>query len=670
MEGLTETTLTNKNRLDYYKRLNLVQLAKDLYAYKIDTKGSYSQNDHQLESVYKHYTYLKMYQSALVGRDDSQANVILVRKNTEGAYFYTNVTVPGDEGTIIDFIAHRNQLDLKNEQDLAKIVEIISSYIGEAVPAAALSYIPEKQELQDRNAQVARYFKLLPEFSHPEYLLSRGIEKRVLDAAEFKGRICNSVFKDKKGNQHINIAFPVVDKEDNLCGVEYKNISQSGLQAESNSVLWRSNLVNPDKSVEAFVIGESAIDLISYAQIKEVIGKNFLFITHAGDLNKTQIRAIQYLVDQHSPKRLILTEKKDISGYQYDIMLVGALNKPANGALEIENDFRAELNIINKVKAELVLSFSFSTFKEGEVLGNKILADFSKHNHDPSQPIFNTGPGAITYGKHSASISIEYQISKLNMQKALEIVAHYRGMGDFITIDKPNGANTAGNQVQDWNELLMTDMEISYEDIPGLMYDFKNANAEENKISKSPVLKPVELVQLFIENWDKGISDVQEEAVNAGVSIDVISYMIAKHQLIAFNNFIEAVQRVYDLDFVGFREFEEFKSFIADNEDRFKEIVVSKKLELQHLENDLTIVKKQLKTEGDELQITEYQELMEKKSSLESSVKVSRKAVGTYNEYLDAKYFNELTEIVSAKAKKVWDKTVRESMSDFRMVNI
>ena len=91
-KGLTEHKLTNKQILDNYKRLNLVQVAKDLYAYKIDTKGSYSKNDSNSELVYKHYTNLKMYQSADIGNDEKQANVILVRKNESGEYFYTNVT--------------------------------------------------------------------------------------------------------------------------------------------------------------------------------------------------------------------------------------------------------------------------------------------------------------------------------------------------------------------------------------------------------------------------------------------------------------------------------------------------------------------------------------------------------------------------------------------------
>ena len=666
-KGLTEHKLTNKQILDNYKRLNLVQVAKDLYAYKIDTKGSYSKNDSNSELVYKHYTNLKMYQSADIGNDEKQANVILVRKNESGEYFYTNVTASGDQGTIIDFIANRSQLDSRNEEDLAKIAKIVSSYSGEPLSQNVLSaYVSVKQKPKDRNAQVARYFKLLPAFNRPEYLLSRGIEQRTFDADEFKGRILNSVFKDKKGSQHVNIAFPLVDKEDNLCGIEYKNISSGGLQADSDSILWRSNLVNPDVPVEAFVIGEAAIDVISYAQIKKLIGKNFLLITHAGNLHKPQIETIQYLIDQHSPKRLILAEDRDAAGYRYDIMLMGALNRPSGRMVNPENDLKAEINIIDKFKARLVLNIAFSDLNVGKTLVNTIIADFTKQNKDPLQPIFRTEPDRVTYGNNFASISIEYHVSELNMKNAFEIVAKHRGVNDFIHIDKPDGENLNGNKITDWNEFLMTENKIHQDDIPGLMYKFKNVNSDESNILRSNVFKPNELVQLFNENWDRGISQVQEAAVHAGVSIDVISHLIAKHQLIAFNNFTEAVQRVYDLDFVGYKEFESFKDFIADNEDRFKEIVVNKKAELVNLENELMIVRRQLRLEGDDLQMQDYQELMEKKISLEDAVKLGKKSLGTYNEYLDAKFYNELAEAVSAKAKKVWDKTVKETMSDLQ----
>jgi hypothetical protein len=666
-KALITQELTNKKILDSYKRLNLVQVAKDLYGYKIDTKGSHSQNDSNLEPVYKHYTNLKMYQSAFGGTDDKQTNVILVRKNISGEYFYTNVTAPRDQGTIIEFIANRNQLDIRNKEDLAKILTIISSYNGDPISLEPLPvYVPFEQEPKERNAQVARYFKLLPAFNSPEYLLSRGIEKSTLDADEFKGRICNNVIKDRKGNQHVNIAFPIVDKEDNLCGIEYKNITLSGLQADSDSILWRSNLVNPDIPVEGFVIGENAIDVISYAQIQKLIGKNFLLLTHAGALHKPQINAIQYLIDLHAPKKLILAEDKDTEGYRNDIMLMGALNRPFEGKVHFENDFKAGINITDKVKATLILSFAFSNINDGETLVNQIIADFTKHNHDPLQPVFKAGPENVTYGNYTAGISIEFHVSELNMQKVLEIVTKHRGMSDFIAIDKPEGANLDGNKITDWNEFLMTKKEIRKDDMPALMYKYKNTNVAENNILKSNAFKPSELVQLFIENWDKGIAEVQEDAVNAGVNIDVISYLIAKHQLIAFNNFTEAVQRVFDLDFVGYKEFENFKNFIADNEDKFKEIVFNKKSDLQSLENELMMVKKQLRIEGDELEIDDYQKLMEEKTALENSVKLGKKSLGTHNEYLDAKYYNELTEIVLAKAKKVWDKTVRESMDNFQ----
>jgi len=350
--------------------------------------------------------------------------------------------------------------------------------------------------------------------------------------------------------------------------------------------------------------------------------------------------------------------------------LVGDENKSVGGGGHLENDFKAEVNIVDKVNAVLVLNISFANINDGKILVNHIISDFTEHNPDPSRPIFKTGPGNVTYGNHTASISVEYRVSELNMRKASEIVDRHRDMKGYITIDKPNGVNLEGNQIKDWNEFLMTEKEIHEYDIPGLMYKFKNENSDEYNTSLSYAFKPQELVQLFIEHWDKGINEVQEAAVEAGVNIDVISHTIAKHQLIAFNNFIEAVERVYDLDFVGFKEFEDFKRFIAENEDRYKDIVINKKTELNHLENDLILIKKQLKTEGDELGINDYQKLMERMISLESSVKDGKKSLGAHNEYLDVKLFNDLTEIVSAKAKRVWDKTVREASGDYHTMQV
>jgi hypothetical protein len=176
------------------------------------------------------------------------ADKISIRKDIDGHYVYYSFREPGDHGTILDFVMRRQD---KNFGEARKTLRI---YVGVASgPSALPIYEHLEPSLRfDRNA-VQKAWSAAKDLRWHDYLeQERCLPRKLLLSARFKG-----LRVDTRGN----VLFPHYDAE-GLCGFEKRNRRFKGFADLGEKGLWLSACAPGDR---ALIIGESAIDCISYA---------------------------------------------------------------------------------------------------------------------------------------------------------------------------------------------------------------------------------------------------------------------------------------------------------------------------------------------------------------------------------------------------------------------
>ena len=197
---------------------------------------------------YQYDSFISSRNSAVL-RDDS-GDKIIVATDTDGHGIYFSVRDDNDNGTIIDFIQNRSNLNLGEiRKELRNWLKKPSLQPYKEAP------INKPQPITKERLKVilaASNFKVVEE--HP-YLERRGIKKSIQKSDLFLGTIAI----DERGNA----IFPHYDR-DGLTGYSIKNTNFTGFSSGGTKTLWQSNKSESDRSL---VITESAIDAMSYHQL-------------------------------------------------------------------------------------------------------------------------------------------------------------------------------------------------------------------------------------------------------------------------------------------------------------------------------------------------------------------------------------------------------------------
>src|SRR6266700_152596 len=171
---------------------------------------------------------------------------IVVKRNRNGHYVFFSVRDDTDNGTIIDFLQHRQKLSL------GAVRQALRPWIGK--PAVGLSAFPHLEPTsQDRMGAESHYRRMTKVLRHPYLEHERGLPAAVLASRRFAGR----VRMDTRGNA----VFPHFDRE-GLCGYEIKNTGFTGFAAGGAKGLWFSHTGPDDRRL---ILTESAIDALSHA---------------------------------------------------------------------------------------------------------------------------------------------------------------------------------------------------------------------------------------------------------------------------------------------------------------------------------------------------------------------------------------------------------------------
>ena len=187
----------------------------------------------------------------------SNSDKVVIAKASDQHWIYFSVHDDNDNGSIIDFVQNRQGLNL------GQVRKELRPWIGQgALPVYSRhindqNYVLDLEPLSKDICRVRAQFAAmkLVDSQHRYLENERGILCATLCSDRFAGRI----YIDK----HKNAVFPHFNR-DGVCGFEIRNVTFKGFAVGGEKGLWSSRIQKDD---DTLVIGESAIDLLSYAQL-------------------------------------------------------------------------------------------------------------------------------------------------------------------------------------------------------------------------------------------------------------------------------------------------------------------------------------------------------------------------------------------------------------------
>ena len=172
---------------------------------------------------------------------------VIIKRSMDGHYVYFSVRDDRDNGSIIDFVQHRQRLSL------GAVRKELRPWIGQP-PLAVPIFPPLHKTEKDRMKVEAAWARMRDATAgHPYLERERALPGALLASERFAGR----VRMDDKGNA----VFPHFDAQ-GLSGYELKNVGFTGFASGGTKALWLSHELLDDNRL---VFCESAIDALSHA---------------------------------------------------------------------------------------------------------------------------------------------------------------------------------------------------------------------------------------------------------------------------------------------------------------------------------------------------------------------------------------------------------------------
>lgn len=212
---------------------------------------------------------------------------IVIARHEGGAWVYFSVRDGSDNGTVIDFLQHRDG------GSLGEVRKILRAWSGSArPPVPEIAFVRDLFPVsRDRAAVMAAWERARATLVLP-YLTGRGLGPEVLSLPIFAG--CLRV--DERGNA----LFPHYDRE-GLCGFEIKNRDFTGFAAGGVKGLWYSKARPMDNRL---VLTESAIDAMSFHVLQG--DDRTRYMSTGGSLNPQQPALLRGAMEKMPPGGLVL----------------------------------------------------------------------------------------------------------------------------------------------------------------------------------------------------------------------------------------------------------------------------------------------------------------------------------------------------------------------------
>ena len=235
---------------------------------------------------------------------------MIVKPDPGGIDTYFSTQNSTDNGTVIDFIYHRQNLALREIRQLLKDYSVKESRSQKQRTQRALISPVVEQYINDTEAQLKAESErrqqeqwqqsLQPIKSH-QYLIG---ERKIFSKTLSSGRFYGQVFKDERNNA----VFPYTDGE-RITGYELRNQDFQGFQKGGKKSLWLSNHREEDTRL---VIVESPIDAMSYHQLNPHRDNRYLATGGTISNNQKELIKQQFnLVNSRFAEVIIATDNDE-----------------------------------------------------------------------------------------------------------------------------------------------------------------------------------------------------------------------------------------------------------------------------------------------------------------------------------------------------------------------
>jgi len=211
----------------------------DSFKSRIDLRAYAASQGYQLDNK-------ESWKGSDVMRNSGGDKIVIKQDADTGHYLYFSVRDDRDNGTIIDFVQHRQKISL------GTVRMELRPWLGEP-PVSVPVFRPLVRTKKDRLHVEAEYAKMQDAPRHPYLEQERAIPSSLLASERFEGRI--------KIDARGNAIFPHFDAA-GLSGYEIKNKGFTGFASGGTKGLWLSNERAGDNRI---VFCEAAIDALSHA---------------------------------------------------------------------------------------------------------------------------------------------------------------------------------------------------------------------------------------------------------------------------------------------------------------------------------------------------------------------------------------------------------------------
>jgi hypothetical protein len=231
-------------------------------------------------------------------RHPSNDDKIIVARANGGHWIYFSVRDDRDNGTIIDFVRHREN------RSLGEIRDQLRHFLGTPRPERPLTErAPDLKPVERDRHAVIRALGAANDVANSVYLNDRGLHPETLNDPQF----ASTWKQDARGN----VLFVHRD-EDGVSGYEIKNRGFTGFATGGTKALWHSVPAETDKIL---VIAESAIDALSYHQLRRQPAECVRYASTAGAPSSYQLDVINKAMASMPPgSRLVAAVDADEGG--------------------------------------------------------------------------------------------------------------------------------------------------------------------------------------------------------------------------------------------------------------------------------------------------------------------------------------------------------------------
>ena len=266
-------------------------------------------------------------------------DTLVVFKGRGGDWMYFNSQDDRDKGSVIDWMRNRittGRVEGLQQQPGRNLWQSVNdhfrSYLDLPPEARRPLELPPLANLAPGDKLPTMHLLNCQPLTDTTYLTSRGISAETLSNPQFAGRIFNHRHTVQKegmpAKTYVNTAFPAY-YDGQVVGLEVKGTDFKGQAPDSEFTrsLWLSKPL-PNVNPTTLVLGESAIDALSYAQLHP--NERAQYASTSGLLTQNKLFEIKRLVEQEHIGTIKSVFDNDAQGHHYDTRLLAAFANESN----------------------------------------------------------------------------------------------------------------------------------------------------------------------------------------------------------------------------------------------------------------------------------------------------------------------------------------------------